>query len=417
MPDRIVIDFGDEQEKRKSPEEERIIIELDQEKKNIDIGEVEESRERKILNSKINSCYKGNPGLSCFYESGLKFPEGIEKGFRIKYVINLEDEFLNSVLENNRFFILSSKSGKVYLADRFTGKLNESVYFENETFEKTGLVFENKVYLNSLKKIFELGKTGISKKEIYNSEDGYYIWSNLNRHEDKIVFIVFDINSGTAALKIMRINENHNTTEFEFSAEKFVSDSVCIAYGKAYLLSDSKLIQYDFGKHSGEKFDPGIETNENSIMFFSNGKLYLTSHANELYYTDLPSNDYRFKFTGIKDPYMNSAGSFADNLFTGTIDGWKYYKTGGMLVFRFDDELENKIECVSKNVLVVSQKNKIVFCNLNRFQEAESSVMSSEKDEKSTEIVSALITGNEIVVLTSGGLLKVFSNDKLNIHI
>lgn len=417
MPDRIIIDFDDDQEKNKSTEEERIIIELDAEKEKIDIGDIEESRERKILNSKINSCYKGNQGLSCYFESSLKFPEGIENGFRIKYKINLEDGFLNSVLENNRFFILSSKSGKVYLVDRFTGKLNESAYFENETFEKTGLVFENRVYINSLKKIFELSKTGISKKAIYNSEDNHYIWSNLNRHEDKLAFIVYDPDSGKASLKVVRLSENSGSREFAFKAEKFVSDSVCVAYGKAYLLTDGKLIEYDFGKHTGEIFDTGIETDENSIMFFSNGRFYLTTSANELYYIDLPSDNYRFKFTGIKDPYLNSAASFADNLFTGTIDGWKFFKTGGMQVFRFEDEYENKIECVSKNVLVVSQKNKIVFCNLNRFQEAESSVMSSEKEEKSAEIVSALITGNEIAVLASDGLLKVFTNDKLNIHI
>lgn len=417
MPDRIIIDFGDEQEKKQNPEEERIIIELDKESKKIDVGEIEESREKKILNSKINSFYKGNSGLSSYFESGLKFPEGIEKGFRIKYAIDLGDEFLNSILENNRYFILSSKSGKIFLTDRFTGKINESIFFENETFEKTGLVFENRIYINSLKKIYELGKIGISKQVIYSSSDNQYIWSNLNRHEDKLVFSEYDPGSGNASFKAIRLNENHGIKEFNFKVRSFLSDSLCIAFGKSYLLSDEKLIEYDFGKSSGEIFDTGIETNENSIMFFSNGRLYLTTSANELYYLDLPSDNYKFRYTGIKDPYLNSAGGFADNLFTGTIDGWKFFKAGGMQVFRFDDESENKIECISKNVLVVSQKNKIVFCNLNRFQEAESSIISSENENKSEEIVSALISGNEIAVLTTSGLLKVFTNDKLNIHI
>jgi len=72
---------------------------------------------------------------------------------------------------------------------------------------------------------------------------------------------------------------------------------------------------------------------------------------------------------------------------------------------------------MNKNVLIVSKKNKIVFCNLNRFQEAESYTISSNENKESIEIISAIISNNEIFVLTSNGMLEAFTNDKLNIHI
>jgi len=417
VPDRIIIDLDDESKKDDRKESERIVIDFGSKEEKIEVGEIEESHEKKILKSKFNSFYRGNTGLSGYFESSLKFPEGIEQGFRTKYGIELEDTFLNSILENNRYIILTSVKGKVYFIDRFTGKLNESIYLENEIFEKTGVVVDNTVYLNSLKKIFEFSKTGISKKEIFSAEENYFIWSNLNRFGNRLVFVLYEPVSGRAFFKTLRLSENFTGYEYGFTSEKFLGSSVCIAYGRAYVLFDGKLLEYNFEKQTGGIFDPGIETDLNSIIFYSNGKLYITSAMNELYYLELPAANYKFKFTGIKDPYMNSAGGFGDNLFTGTIDGWNFYKSGGMRVYRYDDESENKIECISKNILVVSQKNKIVFCNLNRFQEAESIVMTSTAEDSSAEIVSAAVSGNEIAVLTSNGLLKVFTNDKLNIHI
>lgn len=66
---------------------------------------------------------------------------------------------------------------------------------------------------------------------------------------------------------------------------------------------------------------------------------------------------------------------------------------------------------------MISQSNKIVFCNLNRFQEAEGYVIASNEKNESVEIVSAVISNNEIFLLTANGILEVFTNDKLNIHI
>ncbi|MDQ3194073.1 MAG: hypothetical protein M3P82_03635, partial [Bacteroidota bacterium] len=94
-----------------------------------------------------------------------------------------------------------------------------------------------------------------------------------------------------------------------------------------------------------------------------------------------------------------------------------YYKSSGLQIYNFDDEHENKIECISKNVLTVSQKNKIVFCNLNRFQEAEGYVIASNEKNESVEIISSVFSSHAIYVLTKNGVLEAFTNDKSNIHI
>ncbi len=118
MNERIIIEFDDEEEKKN--EEDRIIIDLEETKEKFDptrrIENIEESYEEKILKSKVNSFPAGNPHLSNSYESNLIFPEGIEQGFRKRFSLNLKDEFFNSILENNRFIVLSSKSGNVFFS-------------------------------------------------------------------------------------------------------------------------------------------------------------------------------------------------------------------------------------------------------------------------------------------------------------
>lgn len=416
MSERIIIEFDDGKDNKKK-EDERIVIDFDKAEDKIVIEEIEESYERKILKAKINSCYRGNTGISNYYESNLKFPEGIEKGFRLKKSLQLEDEFYNSILENNRFIVLSSKKGNAYLIDRFSGKINQKIFFENESFEKTGLVYENFIYLNSLRKVHELNKTGISKREIFSSGDAHFIWSNLNRFGDLIAFTRYNPEMQSAVFTVINPKDSNDIREFNFEVTRFVGDSVCMAGECAYVMFDEKILEYNFMKNTGKIYNAGTGLNENSLMFFLNSRLWITSDLNELYYAHIPEYELKFKYSGIKNVYLNSAGGFDDNLFIGTLEGWKFYKTGGLQVYSYEDENENKIECISKNILVVSRKNKIMFCNLNRFQEAEGYVISTDKPDDAIEIVSAVIIGNEIAVLTSGGLLELFTNDKLNIHI
>lgn len=462
MSERIVIEFNDDEKKSKA--DERIVISFDDAEEtegtektfeevkgthesasvqkepitatdNSDVIEIEnvpavikekeESFEEKIKKSKVNSFYRGSAGINNYYESNIKFPEGIENSFRKNFSLNLEDEFFNAVLENNEYVILSSRNGNVYFIDRFKGKIREKIYFENESFEKTGIVFENKIYINSLKKIYEINNEDLSKKEIYKSEDESYIWSNINSCGNKLSVIEFNYQSKKASLKIIDTKDNYNLQEFKFDVINFVSDKICVANNCAYILFDSNMIEYDFDKMMGKTHSLDMKndnkhrlrTDESSNIFYLNYKLFITSDLYEIFYLDLPGVDYTFKFTGIKNSYLNSAGGFGDNLFTGTLDGWKYYKISGLPVYMFEDEYENKIESISKNIIVISQKNKIVFYNLNRFQEAEGFVISSDRNKESVEIISSVISGNEIFVLTKNGIIEAFTNDKFNVHI
>ncbi|MDZ4710886.1 MAG: hypothetical protein SGI89_01010 [bacterium] len=419
MSERIVIDFDDEKDKPK-PEENRIVIDLDEEKKVIDIEKIEESREERILNSKINSYYCGGPDLSKYVETDIRFPEGIDHGFRKKFSTKIKDEFFNSILENNRFIILSSGNGSVYLIDRFTGKVQDKIFFEHENFEKTGLVYDNAIYLNSLKRIIKLSESDgekIKSEDVYSSPKDFFIWSSINRYGSDLIFNEYSLSSRTAVLRIVNPDQENATGEFSFNIHSFVSDKVCIAEGSCYVLFDTNILVYDLEKRRGTEFLLDIKTDENSFIFYLNHRLYITSHLNELYYLDLPPVNFKFRNTGIKNNYINSVGGFGDNIFAGTLLGWKYYKASGLEIHGFEDEYENKIECISKNVLVVSKKNKIVFCNLNRFQEAESYVISSNERNEAVEIVSAILSNNEIFVLTKNGVLECFTNDKMNIHI
>jgi len=441
MSDRIIIDFdGEEKEPEKKAEKNdqdsnRILIEFDDttdetemqhHEKNQKENQKEdrkESPEEAFLKTKVNCFYKGNSYLNNSFNSKLKFPEGIDHSFRKKFSKNLKDEFFNSILQNNRYIILSSRKGNIYLIDRTTGFSERKLSFDDESFEKTGLVYENTIYLNSLSKIFCIKESDdgeIIHKGIYNSPDGYFIWSNLNRYKNYLVFTEYSISEDKAFIKVLNTESVSPVYDFEFSIKDFISDKLCIAEGKAYMLFDNKILTYDIDKLSATINDCEVKTDENSFVFYLNYRLYITSGINELFYLDLPAVNYNFKTTGIRNSYINSIGGFADNILLGTLDGWKLYKSSGLQIYYFEDEYENKIESISKNILVISQSNKIVFCNLNRFQEAEGYVLSSDGDPESNEaveIVSAIIADNEIFVLTKSGILEAYTSDKMNIHI
>jgi len=416
MSSKIIIDFDDEKESNKKSED-RIVISFDDEAgSGNEKKETQEERDAdEILKSKISCNYYGNFALDNFRQSDIKFPEGIEQGFRRKFSVNTEDDFLNSILESNKYIILSSKRGSIYLIDRFTGRITEKVYFEFQSFEKTGVVYNNAAYLASVKKIFLMTEGKFS--EIYQAEEPNFIWSNLNRYSDTIVFTELNPESGKVCLKSIDHKNNNCISLCEFQTESFLSDKICIANNEAYVLFDSKLLIYDFKNKSGQMINLNFKTDENSFLFYLNKQLYVTTTSNELYYLDLPSVSLKFKFSGIKNNYINSIAAFDDNIFTGTPEGWKFFKTSGMTVYNFENEHENKIECVSRNVLALSQRNKIIFINLNRFQEAEGFVIASKERNEQVEIISALISKREIFVLTKSGILEVFINDKMNIHV
>lgn len=86
-------------------------------------------------------------------------------------------------------------------------------------------------------------------------------------------------------------------------------------------------------------------------------------------------------------------------------------------MYSFDDEYENKVECCNENLVVIVKKNKFVIHNLNRFQEAESRTVSSAGRDESDDIVSVMISFNNLIVLTKDGIIELYADDNLNIHI
>lgn len=419
MPERIIIEFPEDLNNEKS---DRLEIDI---KENISVTPKinhEEINRKNILDGKINSFYKGSANLNGFFKSDLIFPEGIDKSFRRKHHLEIKDNFLNSILENNKYFILSSVSGNVYFIDRFDFSVKNKIFIEENVFEKTGLVVDNKIFVSSVKNIYEFKEENNEDNEIYydsiyTSERDFFIWSNLNRYKNLILFLEFNPESKKALLKIIDTANHFSITEFEFVSNDFLSDSICIGEGMAYVLNDDKILICDLMTMDFREIKvdtPGFST---SHFLFQNYKLYFAKDLQELFYVSSSSKETGYKYSGIKLNYINSLSGYGENLFIGTIDGWKCYKNNGLLVYSFDDEYENKVECCNENLVVIVKKNKFVIHNLNRFQEAESRTVSSTVRDESDDIVSVLISFNNLIVLTKDGIIELYADDNLNIHI
>ena len=412
--DKIEIDFAN----NKETETEEDTLEKDSEI----IANNKKDVNEKILNSSVDSFFHGNHALTGFYDSELKFPEGIEKGFRRKYSVELKDTFLNTILENNKFIVLASTSGSVYFVDRFNGEIRGKVFLENAIFEKTGLVFKNIIYVNSLSSIYRFNNDVVGSdaagQEVYRTSSNYYIWSNLNLCKGNIVFLEYDALNKKANLKVIDSETSIIIFDFQFEVNDFISDQIIVAGSLVFIANDNKLVEINLENHSSKYIPLFFRMSSECRIFYLNNNLYITNPKNELYYVYLKSNSTDFKYTGIKSNYINSLAGFQDNIFIGTVYGWKLYKSNGMLLYSYDDVDENKIEAVSKNILIVSKTNKIVCHNLNKFQEAEGFALKSQDSDVDSEVIeSVIISYNDFFVLTKNGKLEAFTNDKLNIHI
>jgi hypothetical protein len=408
MPEKIVISFDDEKPERP---EEKIIIDLKSEKK--------EKPEENILKASISTYYKGNQHLTGFEPGNLRYPEGLENGFRKIYTAKLNDTFLNSILLNNKFAIASSASGSVYFIDRTKGNMYSRHSLANESFEKTGIVTDNKVYLNSVKSIFgfEMSTEIIKEKKLYTSQDGFYIWSNLNKTGGNIIFLEYSPSGKTARIVSYGIvSENNELRDVKMSCDFMVAhhifDSVIIYNEYIFVFFDDKIMKYNPGNDVFTEHTLKFSINADTDFILLDGKIYFNNRNNELFYFDTASEE--IKFTGIKCLYVNSLCGFNDNIFIGVMNGWYLYKTGGVMVFSYEDVKENKIESVNQNILAVSNGNKIVFHNLKKFHEAEGFTITYGTMESDT-VISARIGDEAVFVLTKNGLLEVFNNDKLNL--
>lgn len=411
MSPKIEISFDDN-------ENEKIEVNLDQ---NLDVN----LDEQIIIADKItepasslvipaNFYYAGNQAANKFYDSLIEFPGGIESGFRKKFSIEFKDEFYSSILTDNKNLILVSTKGTVYFIDKVSGELRSKVALDNELVEKTGLIIEDEIYVNSLKRIY---KSDNNNKEIlFIADESFYIWTNLNRYENYLIFAEYSDEQRLFRIIFYDIKQNNYITLSEVKIEKFISDRIIVHGDKAYFIFDNKCLLVNLKKNETEIIDLGFETNERSFIFAINKGIVLVNN-NEVYFLDVMHNDNVFKYTGIKENFINSGGGTGENIFLGTGNGWYHYKINGVLVTHYEDTEENIIEAIGKNVLAISRRNKVIFYNLNKIQEAEGFILSSQDFNITHEIISVVFDRSLIYVLTHQGILTAFSNDKLNIHI
>jgi hypothetical protein len=416
--DKIIISFDDEKPAHK---DEKIII---------DVGEPEKiiTENRKTIpeinlnNLKLNSFFKDNCSLCSFSTSQMTFPSGVENGFGDNFSIDLKDVFLNSLLENNLYIIASSKSGNIYFIDRKNGMLSDKKFIDKESFEKTGFVYHNEIFINSLNSIYKIvladKSSNLSLQKIYDAADNFIIWSNLNYYAGKIIFVEFSRDLKTACLRIIDYDNYELIYEFKFKVEKYVSDSVTIGKNNLLLLFDNKILIVDLLNQNTKFLNLNFNCSEESFVLFLNNKFYFNNSSNDLLYIEMDVYSGKVNFSGISSSIINSIAGFEDNIFIGNSNGWDVYKANGTLLFSFDDTTDNKIESLNKNILAVSKQNRIVFHNLNRFQEAEGFTLSTGPYIYKNDIVASVkISFDGIFVLTKNGLLRVFNNDKLNLNI
>lgn len=407
MSEKIVISFDDEIPEKPEKAEEKIVIDLKPAEKT--------DNTKKVKESIVNFQYRGNPHLAGSDSDELTYPSGLENGFGKIFSVNFKSTFLNSVLLNNKFVILSSVSGNVYFVDRFKGDLISKCTIENDAFEKTGIVLNNNVYLNSVKCLYGFDDT-FKEEILHKAEEKFYIWSHLNKAKDKIIFIEYSPEFKKAYLVFYNPGSKESRRSPEFPVVHFISDSVITFEDYIYIFYDNRILKINTEDYSESGYELNFQISPDTNFMLIDRKIYFNNGNNELFYFDMVNEE--IKFTGIKCGYINSLGAVNDNIFIGQINGWQLFKTSGMPVYTYDDIVENKIESLNRHILIVSKENKIIFHNLDKFQEAEGfSLSSGSMQSDSDKIISARLGVDAIFVLSKNGILEAFNNDKLNIVI
>ena len=435
--DKIIISFDNEKPRKK---EDKILIDLDEKIKvpAKDIDDKNELKEKvqikgntakeKISSEintkelKINSNFRENPALTGFSSSDMSFPSGVENGFGETFTSNIKDVFLNSLLVNNLYLIASSKSGNVYFIDRNDGEIFDKIFFENESFEKTGFIFQNISYINSLKSIYKFERTesngNITKQIIYTSGDENFIWSNLNYYDGNIAFVEYSPATKIAFLKIIDIDKHKIKYEYKFEVKNNIYDSVIIGNKTFFVLFDNKILIIDLSNQTNKIVNINFNASPDLFILYLNHKLYFNNTEDDLLYLDMEHFTGKVKFSGISSSIINSLSGIGENIVIGNSNGWEIYKSNGTLLYKFEDTSDNKIETLNTNIIAISKQNRIVFHNLNRFQEAEGFTLSSNLDSTINDnIASVKISFDSIFVLTKKGILKAYKNDKLNVMV
>lgn len=419
---KIDISFDDENDSEKK----KIEIDFESEETNFKETEIfvkekliipENFKEEITTEININNFYYfANPECNKFYNVCLKFPSGLESGFRRKFSIETGFEFFTEILINEDKIILTSKEGEIIFIDKHTGSLLSKLTVKNEYIEKTGIVTDGRVFVSTLNSILECFENTYEQK--YQADKEFYIWSNLNIIDDKIIFAVYSDIKKKYKIILYDLKNNCYSEIYEDKIEDNMGSNFVIYKSRCFIIIDNYVLSLDF---TTDKTKPIIEKIETD----STGEAYLLAiksgiilaDRKDIYFMNILLNERSFKYTGISSYEINSLAGNNETLIIGTGKGWGKYKISGMTENFSEDNEENIVRALNDNVLSVTKKNKIIFYNLHNANEAEGFVINSKNISGSQEIISVVYDKNQIFTLTDKGILTCFSNDKLNIHI
>ncbi len=392
--DKIIISFDDAEE----PEKEKLEIEIKD-----SIPEPEPKPAVEPI-EKISSFPYGDRGYTLNSKSNLEFPSGIERGFGVEFTADLKQSFLNSILESGKYIILASVDGFINLVEKSSGKLYERFFFEGERFEKSGVVLDDRIYVNSIHKIY-LIEDDNSPVVFYKAPEDYFIWSSLNESGGNIIFTLFSPKENTGKI-IEKTPDGNENIIYSFNPGNYISGEILAAESSLYTLFDNKICVITGNTQTLIENSFAFSYDVYSVLL--NDVLYFNSPSGEIYTLD--KNSFSTRFTGIKTSNINSIAASDDVIFTGTSTGWSAFHRNGVELYSHIDVDKNTLLGIGKNILAASVNNKIVFHNTAKFAEAQ---MFSLSDE----IVSARVSANSVYLLTKTGKLESFKNDMLIIHI
>lgn len=418
--EKIVISFDGDDELKSDTE--KITVNTIAEVKN----EENQSQPEPVFNPRRFSHYRGNPSLNGFYDCGISFPQSSDNCFRVKYSFAAGrtfsgEGFLNSILEYGENLVLSSLNGNIYFVDRNDGSIKKRISFPGESFEKTGVVADGNLYQNSLKKIFKISAEG-DYSVIYETLESY-IWSGLNYCNGKISFLIFNPDKNflesDKEKKFVLIDTDSNDCITTILQKKGnLCDKVVVAAGNHFVILGDTLFSINDNGVIRCQVPLGFNAGFNTLFFSLRNHLYFNSPDNELYFTEAHLSPGGVRYSGIKTSGVMYAVAFDDNIFIGTGSGWSLYKSGGQLIYSFDDICESVTECLNSSILVILKKEKITFHNLAKFYEADTFLIPAGGNiDVNDYFVSSILSDGGIFALTRYGKIFAFSNDKMNLKL
>lgn len=399
---------------------EKIEISFDDFKKpekiTIDLPDlIKTGRDTKLKVARLTS--RGDRKLSMQYESGLTFPTGIDSGFRMKSSIQLADRFMNRILFNDSFVVLTSATGKVYFVDTESGLISGNLNFEGEVFEKTGVVIENSFYINSVVSIFCI-KGDIEKREsatqIYSVTSGYFIWTDLNAIGRNIFFIEYNPQNGFANLVALDSDNGRIICKNEFQTNSSDISDICSFGNMLIFIAGSEILCWSVEQLKFLNLPDLPEVSGDSIIAAGSNQIFIYSANDMIYGSFMPLH---FKTTGISRRLINSIGVIGNYFVISKSDGWEIINDAGRVIYRHDDNDVNILQAMNVHIICLSIKNKLVMYNTNNFNEAEGIVLKSDNSDTIPEIISAAMSDTFIFALTKDGTFALITNDKLNINV